>query len=509
MSKRAMLIILDGWGINPDPKVSAVEKAHTPYMDSLMKNNPNNTLDTSGEQVGLPEGQMGNSEVGHMNLGAGRIVYQDLLKINMAIKNRELAQNQTLVDAIEYAKRLGKKIHLMGLTSDGGVHSHLEHTMALTSIFAEQNFTNVAVHAFTDGRDTDPKSGAIYLKKLEKHLTSTTGELATITGRYYAMDRDTRWERTALAYNAIVHGTGEASENPGKTLKERYNKGETDEFIQPIVHVDGDGKPVAKLSKGDVVIFTNFRGDRARQLTEALTQKDHPDDGMKKLDLYYVTFKAYDESYENIKVVFGGEDTRNTMGEVLANLDKKQLRIAETEKYPHVTYFFNNGREEPFKGEDRIVVPSPRDVATYDEKPEMSAYEVTDELVNYLDNKEVDFVCLNFANPDMVAHTGDFDAAVKACEVVDACTKRVVEKALEKDFSVIIIADHGNADYMVNDDGSPNTNHSTFPVPCIAVSKYNLKSVKHGKLGDVAPTLLSLMEIPVPDEMTGEILIER
>ncbi len=504
-----MLIILDGWGINPDPKVSAVEKAETPYIDSLMKNCPNSTLDTFGEKVGLPGGQMGNSEVGHMNLGAGRIVYQDLLKINMAIENKELSQNQTITDAIVYAKRLGKKIHLMGLTSDGGVHSHIEHTMALTSVFREHNFKNVAVHLFTDGRDTDPKAGISYIKKLEKHLASTTGEIASITGRYYAMDRDTRWERTALAYNAIVNGTGETSENLKETVKKRYKVGETDEFLQPIVHIKKNGEPVAKLANGDVVIFTNFRGDRARQLTEVLTQEDHPDHGMKKMDLYYVTFKAYDESYENIRVIFEGEDTRNTMGEVLANLKKKQLRIAETEKYPHVTYFFNNGREEPFEGEDRIVVPSPRDVATYDEKPEMSAYEVTDELVNYLENNDVDFVCLNFANPDMVAHTGDFDAAVKACEVVDSCTKKVVEKALDKDFSVIIIADHGNADYMINDDGTPNTNHSTFPVPCIAVSKYNLKSIKHGKLGDVAPTLLTLMEIPVPEEMTGEILIEK
>lgn len=501
-----MLIILDGWGLNPDPERSAIEKANTPFMDKLMKERPHSTLKTYGVNVGLPEGQMGNSEVGHMNLGAGRVIYQDLLKINLSIENKELNRNRVLLDAISYAKEKNKRIHLLGLSSDGGVHSHINHTKALCSIFKENDFSNVAVHAFTDGRDTDPKSGIGYLEDLQKHMEKTVGEMASVTGRYYAMDRDTRWERTALAYHALVNGKGETTTDIFEVMRRKYEEKETDEFIKPIVRVDEDGNPVATIQEGDVVIFTNFRSDRARQLTEVLTQKDHPEQDMKKMDLYYITFKQYDEEFKGLKLVFDDSQAKNTMGEVLTREGKTQLRIAETEKYPHVTYFFNNGREEPFEGEDRIMVPSPRDVATYDEKPEMSAYEVKDKLVNYLGEKDVDFVCLNFANPDMVGHTGVFEAAVKACEVVDECTKAVVEKALEKDFNIIIIADHGNADYLKNDDGSPNTNHSKFPVPCILVSNSGPEKIKDGKLGDIAPTLLSLMEIEIPEDMTGEIL---
>jgi len=507
MSKKAMLIILDGWGLNPDPERSAVERANTPFIDEMMKTRPNSTLHTFGEFVGLPEGQMGNSEVGHMNIGAGRVIYQDLLKINRACDRKELNNNPVLVEAIAYAKRNYKKIHLIGLVSDGGVHSHIRHTLALTDVFKDFDFSNVAVHMFTDGRDTDPKSGLTFLKVLQEHLKNSLGQIASVTGRYYAMDRDTRWERTALAYHALVNGRGESSRDLESTLKKRYEAGETDEFIKPIIHVDEKGVPLATIQKGDVVIYTNFRGDRGRQLTEALTQKNHPEVDIQTIPLHYITFKSYDREFQNIFEVFDSSGAKNTMGEVLANSGLRQLRIAETEKYPHVTYFFNNGREEAFEGEDRIVVPSPRDVATYDLKPEMSAFKVKDQLVAYLDTHEVDFVCLNFANADMVAHTGDFKAAMRACEVVDQCAREVVEKALEKDFSVIIIADHGNADYMVNDDGSPNTNHSMYPVPCILIQKEIRGKIINGSLCDVAPTLLSLMEIEIPKEMEGKVLV--
>lgn len=508
MGKKTMLVILDGWGINHNEKESAIEKADTPYFDHLMQKYPNSTLVTHGERVGLPEGQMGNSEVGHMNLGAGRIVYQDLLKINLAIRNKELNQNPVILDAIQYAKTNNKKIHLLGLTSDGGVHSHIEHTRALASVCSENDFNNLYVHAFTDGRDTDPKKGLQYIRDLQEHLNHTTGQLASVTGRYYAMDRDTRWERTALAYNALVKGEGEKTQDVLAVMQSRYSQNETDEFLKPIIHTDAKGQPLSTIDENDVVIFTNFRSDRGRQLTEALTQKNHPEQGMQTMNLYYITFKTYDKTFKGIKTVFDSENNQNIMGEVLSKQDKKQLRIAETEKYPHVTYFFNNGREEPFAGEERILVASPRDVATYDEKPEMSAYEVKDKLVDFVDQNEPDFVCLNFANTDMVGHTGDFNAAMKAAEAVDACLKEVTEKGLEKDYSLMIIADHGNADYMVNDNGSPNTNHSMMPVPCILASNNGPKRIKEGKLGDVAPTLLTIMGIDVPEEMSGEVLCE-
>lgn len=508
MGKKTMLMILDGWGLNPDPEVSAVEKAKTPFFDEMMGKYPNSQLKTHGVNVGLPEGQMGNSEVGHMNLGAGRVVYQDLLKINLAIESKDLHKNKVLLDALNYAKEEGRRVHLLGLASDGGIHSHISHMKAITEIAKDNEAKDLFIHAFTDGRDTDPKSGINFIKDLQDHLDKTVGQIATVSGRYYAMDRDTRWERIANGYHALINGEGEKAEDLAEAMKKRYENDETDEFIKPIVHTEG-AEPIATIQDGDVVIFTNFRSDRARQLTEVLTQKDHPDQDMETLDLNFLAFKQYDQSHQGLKYIFEDSPTRNVIGEVLAKNNKKQLRIAETEKYAHVTYFFNNGREEPFEGEDRIVVPSPRDVSNYDEKPEMSAYEVKDKLVKYLDENEVDFVCLNFANPDMVGHTGDFDAAVKACEVVDKCAKAIVEKALEKDFTTIVIADHGNADYMKNEDGSPNTNHSTLPVPFIVISNDNIENVKEGKLGDLAPTLLSLMDIEVPEEMTGEILTEN
>lgn len=503
-----MLMILDGWGLNPDPEVSAVEKAETPFFDEMMEKYPNSQLQTYGVNVGLPEGQMGNSEVGHMNLGAGRVVYQDLLKINLAIESKDLHKNKVLLDALKYAKEENKAVHLLGLTSDGGIHSHINHTKAVTEIANDNEVKNLFIHAFTDGRDTDPKSGVNFIKDLQEHLNNTVGKIATVSGRYYAMDRDTRWERIAKAYHAMVNGEGEKAEDLEQAMKNKYDNKETDEFIKPVVHTKDD-KPIATIQEGDVVIFTNFRSDRARQMTEVLTQKDHPDEDMETLDLNFIAFKQYDALHKGLKYIFEDVDTKNVMGEVLEKNNKKQLRIAETEKYAHVTYFFNNGREEPFEGEDRIVVPSPRDVSNYDEKPEMSAYEVKDKLVKYLDENEVDFVCLNFANPDMVGHTGDFDAAVKACEAVDECAKAVTEKALDKDFTIIVIADHGNADYMKNEDGSPNTNHSTMPVPCIVISNNGVKEVKDGKLGDLAPTLLSLMDIEISEEMTGDILTQN
>lgn len=507
MSDKTLLMILDGWGLNPDPEVSAIEKADTPFFDKLMDEYPHSTLKTFGVNVGLPEGQMGNSEVGHMNLGAGRVVYQDLLKINLAIDNKDLNKNKVLLDALNHAEENDSDVHILGLVSDGGVHSHINHIKALTSIASENELENVYVHAFTDGRDTDPRSGVGFIKELQSHIESTTGKIATVTGRYYAMDRDTRWERTVKAYNALVKGEGEKTDDLAKTIKARYDQDETDEFLKPIIHTKND-QPIAQISNGDVVIFANFRSDRARQLTEVLTQRDHPDEGMETLDVQFLSFKQYDQEFEGLQLIFESSETKNVMGEVLMKAHKKQLRIAETEKYAHVTYFFNNGREEPFEGEERIVVPSPRDVSNYDEKPEMSAYDVKDKLIDYLENKEVDFVCLNFANPDMVGHTGDFDAVVKACETVDKCANEIIEKALEKDFTTIVIADHGNADFMKNEDGSPNTNHSTLPVPCIVVSNNKIKKVKEGKLGDLAPTLLYLMNIDIPAEMTGEVLVE-
>ena len=507
MSEKVVLVILDGWGIAQNKEVSAIDKANTPFIDSLYEKYPHSTLNTSGLDVGLPEGQMGNSEVGHMNLGAGRVVYQDLEKINKAVEDHSFHENKILQETLDYAKTNNKKVHFIGLTSDGGVHSHIKHLKALCDAAHEKGLSNVFIHAFTDGRDTDPKSGYGYLKDLQEHLEKSTGRIASVIGRYYAMDRDNRWERVKLAYDLMVKGEGNQTEDIFSAIKESYDEGVTDEFLQPIVQTE-KGQPVATIEEGDVVICFNFRTDRGREITIALTQKDFPEYQMKKLPLHYVTLTRYDDTFKGIDVLYEKDNLKNTLGEVLANYGKKQIRIAETEKYPHVTFFFSGGREIEFEGEKRILCPSPK-VATYDLKPEMSAYEIRDKIVPELKKGEADFVCLNFANPDMVGHTGVFEAAVKACEVVDECTKDVVEAALANDYSLLIIADHGNADFMINDDGTVNTAHTTNPVPFFYVSNDYKGKLKSGKLGDIAPTILKIMNIPLPEEMTGEVLIDN
>ncbi|MDY2587001.1 2,3-bisphosphoglycerate-independent phosphoglycerate mutase [Winogradskyella aquimaris] len=504
MNKKVILMILDGWGKSPDPKVSAIDNAHTPFIDALYNKYPNASLRTDGLHVGLPKGQMGNSEVGHMNLGAGRIVYQDLVKINLAVENKTLQEEQVLKNAFEYAKTNGKDIHLLGLVSDGGVHSHINHLFGLLDAADDAGLKNVFVHAFTDGRDVDPKSGYGFISELEEHLTKSTGKLATVTGRYYAMDRDKRWERVKLAYDALVNAEGIQTTNVLRSIQQSYEEGVTDEFIKPLVVNEG-GQPVATIKDGDVVVFFNFRTDRGRQLTQALSQEDFHEYNMHKLNLYYVTMTNYDDNFIGINVVFNKDNLSETLGEVLEKHGKKQIRIAETEKYPHVTFFFSGGREEPFEGETRILRNSPK-VATYDLKPEMSAYELRDALVPELKKGEVDFVCLNFANGDMVGHTGVMEAAIKACEAVDECVKDVVTTALENDYTTILIADHGNCETMINPDGTPNTAHTTNPVPIILIDK-DLKEIKDGILGDIAPTILKLMGIEQPEAMTQHSLV--
>jgi 2,3-bisphosphoglycerate-independent phosphoglycerate mutase len=504
MNKNVILMILDGWGISPNLEVSAINKANTPFIDGLYKKYPHSTLLTDGMHVGLPEGQMGNSEVGHMNLGAGRIVYQDLAKINLAVKNSTLKDEQVLINAFTYAKKNNKNVHFLGLVSDGGVHSHINHLKGLLDASVEYNLPNVFVHAFTDGRDVDPKSGKNHIAALENHCKLTNAQIATITGRYYAMDRDKRWERTKLAYDAIVNGRGIFHTNPTQAIQESYDTGVTDEFIKPII-LAKNNQPIATLQEDDVVIFFNFRTDRGRQLTQALSQQDFHEQNMHKLKLHYVTMTNYDETFNNVHVIYQKDNITHTLGEVLANAGKKQIRIAETEKYPHVTFFFNGGREEPFIGEKRILCPSPK-VATYDLKPEMSAFEIRDAIIPELEKQEANFICLNFANPDMVGHTGDFDAAVKACETVDVCTKDIVTSAQKNNYSVIIIADHGNCDTMINPDGSPNTAHTTNPVPIVLVDN-DIKNIKNGILGDIAPTVLKLMGVAKPKAMTQNALI--
>ncbi|HEX8014916.1 MAG TPA: 2,3-bisphosphoglycerate-independent phosphoglycerate mutase [Flavobacterium sp.] len=505
MNKKVILMILDGWGKSPDPKVSAIDNANVPFINSLYQNYPSAQLRTDGLNVGLPEGQMGNSEVGHMNLGAGRIVYQDLAKINLAVAHQTLAKEQVLVDAFTYAKENNKKVHFLGLVSDGGVHSHTSHLRGLIDASQEYGLENVFVHAFTDGRDVDPKSGAKYIQDLENHIKDTPVKIASIVGRYYAMDRDKRWERVKLAYDLVVNAIGTPSKNAVASILESYSKEVTDEFIAPIVMVDEEEKPLATIVEGDVVIFFNFRTDRGRELTEALSQQDFHEQNMHKLNLYYVTLTNYDETYLNVKVVYNKDNITETLGEVLEKAGKKQIRIAETEKYPHVTFFFSGGREVPFEGESRILRNSPK-VATYDLQPEMSAYELTDALVPELNKGEVDFVCLNFANGDMVGHTGIMEAAIKACEAVDACAKQVIEAALANNYTTIVIADHGNCETMINPDGSPNTAHTTNPVPIILVDK-ELKNIQNGVLGDIAPTILDLMGVPQPEAMTCHSLL--
>ena len=500
-------MILDGWGLGTDPKVSAIAQAKTPYFNSLIQKYPNSKLEASGIAVGLPEGQMGNSEVGHMNIGAGRVVYQDLVRINQASKNGELASSPILQEAFQYANDHGKSVHFIGLLSDGGVHSHTEHLKALCSIASKKLSGDFFVHAFTDGRDTDPKGGMNYVKELNNHLKGTQGSIATLIGRYYAMDRDNRWERVKLAYDLLVRGIGKHEKDPVAALQSSYAEGVTDEFVKPVVITGADGQPTGKIHEGDVVLCFNFRTDRGRQITQALTQQDFPDHGMHRLKLYYLTMTNYDDTFNDVKVLFDKDNLENTIGEVLSNASKKQIRIAETEKYPHVTFFFSGGREEKFLGESRILCPSPK-VATYDLQPEMSAAEIRDSIVPELVKGEADFICLNFANPDMVGHTGDFKAAVKACETVDLCNATVTETARQHSYSVLIIADHGNADVMINPDGSPNTAHTTNLVPCILVDDQYKGTIRNGKLGDVAPTILKLMGIPQPKEMSGTSLID-
>ncbi len=498
-------MILDGWGKSPDPKVSAIDNAQTPFIDSLYTKYPNAQLRTDGLNVGLPEGQMGNSEVGHMNLGAGRIVYQDFVKINLAAQSKEINNEKTLRDAFAYAKQNNKSVHFLGLLSDGGVHSHTSHLRALIDASQEFELQKVYVHAFTDGRDVDPKSAKREVENLVNYIQNTNVKLASIVGRYYAMDRDKRWERVKVAYDLVVNAQGEKSSNAIDSITKSYENNVTDEFLQPIVMIDQNQNPVATIKNDDVVIFFNFRTDRGRELTEALSQKDFPEHNMHKLNLYYVTMTNYDDTFQNVHVIYNKDNVTQTLGEVLEKAGKKQIRIAETEKYPHVTFFFSGGREVPFEGETRILRNSPK-VATYDLKPEMSAYELKDALLPELKKGDVDFVCLNFANGDMVGHTGIMQAAIKACEAVDNCVKEVVETALKNNYTTIIIADHGNCETMINPDGSPNTAHTTNPVPIILVDK-DLKTIHNGILGDVAPTILELMGIEKPAVMTQHSLL--
>ncbi|NOR28515.1 MAG: 2,3-bisphosphoglycerate-independent phosphoglycerate mutase [Lutibacter sp.] len=505
MNKKVILMILDGWGITQDPKVSAIFNAQTSYIDSLYNSYANASLRTDGEHVGLPIGQMGNSEVGHMNLGADRIVYQNLVKINMAVENKTLGTEKVLLDALSYAKENNKNIHLLGLVSNGGIHSHINHLKGLLDVAAENNAKNVFLHAFTDGRDCDPKSGEYFINDIQEHMTKSAGELASITGRYYAMDRDNRWERVKIAYDALVNATGTKSTNAVESIKESYKNNVTDEFINPIIMMDEKGNPKTQIKADDVVIFFNYRTDRGRELTNVLSQKDFPEFDMKTLPLHYNTMTNYDETFTNINVIYNSDNLKETLGEVLEKAGKKQIRIAETEKYPHVTFFFSGGREQEFEGEKRLLCPSPK-VATYDLQPEMSAFEIRDAIIPELNKKEVDFVCLNFANGDMVGHTGVMEAAIKACEAVDQCVKDVVTVANENDYTTLIIADHGNCEIMMNPDGSPHTSHTTSPVPFILVDK-DLKNIESGVLGDIAPTILKLMGVEQPKAMTQHSLI--
>jgi 2,3-bisphosphoglycerate-independent phosphoglycerate mutase len=502
--KKTVLIILDGWGHGNKTKSDAIHHASTSFVDSLYKNHPNCELKTFGEHVGLPKGQMGNSEVGHLNIGAGRIVYQDLAKINIACEDNSIAEMENLKTSFTYAKQNNKALHLIGLVSDGGIHSHQNHLYKLCELANKAGIEKVFVHAFTDGRDCDPKSGKGFIKQLEQNLSGA--KIASVCGRYYAMDRDKRWERVKLAYDLLTSGIGESSQNLTESIQNSYNIGITDEFIKPIISVDENKNPLAKIQEDDAVICFNFRTDRCREITTVLTQTNMPDFGMNTLNLNYTTMTNYDSSYQKVNVIYNKANIKNTLGEVLERNNKSQIRIAETEKYPHVTFFFSGGREKEFVGEKRLMVNSPK-VATYDLQPEMSAPEVTATIVSELEKGKTDFVCLNFANPDMVGHTGDYNAIVKAVETVDNCTKQVVEAGLKNDYAFIIIADHGNADFAINADGTPNTAHSTNMVPCFALNT-GFNNIQNGKLGDIAPTILKIMEVETPTDMTGEILIK-
>ncbi|HNL06846.1 MAG TPA: 2,3-bisphosphoglycerate-independent phosphoglycerate mutase [Chitinophagales bacterium] len=504
---KVMLIILDGWGINHNPAISAIEYAQTPYMDSLLRTYPNNTLITHSEMVGLPDGQMGNSEVGHLNIGAGRIVYQELLRINRAFSQKTIDHNATLLAALQYAQTHQKAVHLLGLVSDGGVHSHINHLKGLCDICEQHQLPQVYIHAIMDGRDTDPKAGIQYLQNVQQHIAHQKAKIASVCGRYYAMDRDKRWERIQLAYDLYTKGKGKPTTDPIAAIQESYDSNITDEFILPIVCTQADGKALATIQPDDVVICFNFRTDRCRQITRVLTQTDMPQYNMHTLPLYYVTMTNYDDTFKNIHIIFDSDNLKNTLGEVLEQHQKRQIRIAETEKYPHVTFFFSGGREQPFEGETRLMANSPK-VATYDLQPQMSAPEVTQLIRDALSQRQADFVCLNFANTDMVGHTGVFSAAVKAAETVDECLQKVVETALFNGYVSIVIADHGNADTMINPDGTPNTAHTMNPVPIVVVApQHNYSVLSGGKLADIAPTILHIMDIPVPSEMTGQNLV--
>jgi 2,3-bisphosphoglycerate-independent phosphoglycerate mutase len=507
-NKKVILLIMDGWGLGKVASSDAIQHAKTPFVSSLYSKYPNTTLTTCGEAVGLPDGQMGNSEVGHLNLGAGRIVYQELQRINVAIRDGSFAKNDGLLRAIRLAKSSQKPLHLLGLVSDGGVHSHINHLKAIVDVCKNEGLDNVFIHAFTDGRDTDPKSGLGFIKDLQSHLNKTVGKIASVSGRYCAMDRDKRWERIKLAYDALVKGEGEKATDAIEAIDNSYKKNITDEFIKPTVVVDESQHALGKIEDGDVAICFNFRTDRCREITQVLTQVDLPDFGMKKLSLDYTTMTEYDHSFKNVHIIFSNDNLNNTIGEVLEKHHLKQIRIAETEKYPHVTFFFSGGREIPFEGEKRILIPSPK-VATYDLKPEMSAYEVTDALLPEIKSQTADFICLNFANADMVGHTGVWEAAIKAVETVDRCVEKVVTTGLQHGYTTFLTADHGNSDYMINEDGTPNTAHTLNPVPIFIIDSEWRGKLKPGKLADVAPTILTMMDIPIPPEMTGDILMDK
>ncbi len=506
MNSKALLMILDGWGKGANNASNAIYSGETPYIDKLLKTYPNSVLYTSGENVGLPEGQMGNSEVGHLNIGAGRVIYQDLVRINKDCRDGSIAQNPIIKEAFLYAKENNKAVHFIGLVSPGGVHSMDTHLYKLCDLTADYELQNVYIHALTDGRDTDPKSGLGYVTNLVNHLKNSNGKIATLTGRYYTMDRDKRWERIKIGYDAMVHGIGEKATDVLEAIKGSYKQNVTDEFIKPIILTNPDGTPIGKIMENDVVICFNFRTDRLREITVALTQQDFPEQNMKTMPLYYLTMARYDDSFKNVKIIYDKENVNNTLGEIVAKAGKKQIRIAETEKYAHVTFFLSGGREDVFENEQRILIPSPK-VATYDLQPEMSAFLVKDAIVEELKKQEADLICLNFANGDMVGHTGIYEAILKAVKVIDKCVNEVVEIAKANGYTVLIIADHGNADFAVNEDGSPNTAHSLNPVPCIIVSN-EYKVINDGILADVAPTILKIMDLDIPAEMTGKILIQ-
>ena len=502
-----MIIIMDGWGHGKVNSSDAIQHANIPFVKSLYHQYPNAELITCGEAVGLPEGQMGNSEVGHLNIGAGRIVYQELQRINVAIKSGELAQNEAFNSMVNYCLENNNTLHLIGLVSDGGVHSHINHLKSICAICENKKLVNVVIHVFTDGRDTDPKSGLAYVKELESYLKTSVGKIASVTGRYYAMDRDKRWDRVKLAYDALVHGVGEKSTDILASIEASYTENITDEFLKPIIAVDETGHPIATIQDGDAVLCFNFRTDRCREITEVLTQQAFPAQNMTPLNLCYTTLTEYNKNFKNVQVVFKNDDLKNTLGEVLEANNKTQIRIAETEKYPHVTFFFSGGREKEFIGEKRLMAPSPKEVATYDLKPEMSALQITELILPEIKNQTADFIVLNFANADMVGHTGVWEAVIKAVETVDACVEKIVKEALKQDYTIFLTADHGNSDYMINEDGTPNTAHTLNPVPLFVISNDSVGEVKNGKLGDLAPTVLHRMGIAIPSEMTGNVLI--